>query len=135
MVSGWIGNDVANAFGADRAWEVSLQLHMGALSDPQTAKALGRALRAIVPSCFVKVPFRPDLEAEGVPVNFTSTFSARQVVAAVLLADVTRTNIFMGRLNQASTPRSSGSTWTSRRSVRCGACAARPARSSSLRPT
>jgi transaldolase len=89
---------------------VSLQLHMGALSDPETAKELGRALRAIVPSCFVKVPFRPhepqslliarDLEAEGIPVNFTSTFSARQVVAAALLADVTRTNVFMGRLNQ-----------------------------------
>jgi transaldolase len=80
------------------------------VSDPETAKALGRALRTIVPSCFVKVPFRPheaqslliarDLEAAGIPVNFTSTFSARQVVAAALLANVTRTNIFMGRLNQ-----------------------------------
>ena len=110
MVSGRIGNDIASAFSGGRAWEVSLQLHMGALSEPATAKALGRALRAIVPSCFVKVPFRPqepqslliarDLEAEGIPVNFTSTFSARQVVAAALLADVTRTNIFMGRLNQ-----------------------------------
>jgi transaldolase len=110
MVSGWIGNDVVNAFAAGRAWEVSLQLHMGAMSDPKTAKALGRALRTIVPSCFVKVPFRPhepqsvliarDLEAEGIPVNFTSTFSARQVVVAALLANVTRTNIFMGRLNQ-----------------------------------
>jgi len=89
---------------------VSLQLHMGAVSDPETAKSLGRALRTIVPSCFVKVPFRAhepqslliarDLEAAGIPVNFTSTFSARQVVAAALLADVTRTNIFMGRLNQ-----------------------------------
>ena len=110
MVSGWIGNDFVNAFAARRSWEVSLQLHMGALTDPETAKALGRALRTIVPSCFVKVPFRPhepqslliarDLEAEGIPVNFTSTFSARQVVAAALLAGVTRTNIFMGRLNQ-----------------------------------
>ena len=110
MVSGWIGNDLVNAFAAGRPWEVSLQLHMGAVSDPDTAKALGRALRTIVPSCFVKVPFRPhepqsfliarDLEAEGIPVNWTSTFSARQVVAAALLADVTRTNIFMGRLNQ-----------------------------------
>lgn len=110
IVSGWIGNDVANAFAAGRPWEVSLQLHMGAVSDPGTAKSLGRALRTMVPSCFVKVPFRPhepqslliarDLEAEGIPVNFTSTFSARQVVAAALLADVTRTNIFMGRLNQ-----------------------------------
>jgi transaldolase len=110
MVSGWIGNDLVNAFAAGRPWEVSLQLHMGAVSDPETAKALGRALRTVVPSGFVKVPFRPhepqslliarDLEAEGIPVNFTSTFSARQVVAAALLADVTRTNIFMGRLNQ-----------------------------------
>jgi transaldolase len=110
MVSGWMGNDLASAFAAGRAWEVSLQLHMGAVSDPETAKSLGRALRTIVPSCFVKVPFRPhepqslliarDLEAEGIPVNFTSTFSARQVVAAALLANVTRTNIFMGRLNQ-----------------------------------
>ena len=110
MVSGWIGNDLVNAFAAGRAWEVSLQVHMGAVSDPETAKALGRALRTIIPSCFVKVPFRPhepqslliarDLEAEGIPVNFTSTFSARQVVAAALLADVTRTNIFMGRLTQ-----------------------------------
>ena len=110
MVSGWIGNDLVNTFAAGRAWEVSLQLHMGAMSDQETSKALGRALRTIVPSCFVKVPFRPhepqslliarDLEAEGIPVNFTSTFSARQVVAAALLANVTRTNIFTGRLNQ-----------------------------------
>jgi transaldolase len=109
-VSGWMGTDLVNAFSAGRAWEVSLQLHMAALSEPEPAKALGRALRRIVPSCFVKVPFRPhepqslliarDLEAEGIPVNFTSTFSARQVVAAALLADVTRTNVFMGRLNQ-----------------------------------
>ena len=94
MVSGWIGNDIASSFAGGRAWEVGLQLHMGALSDLATAKALGRALRAIIPSCFVKVPFRPhepqslliarDLEAEGIPVNFTSTFSARQVVAAAL---------------------------------------------------
>ena len=110
MVAGWIGNDFASAFAAGRAWEVSLQLHMGAVSDPDTAKSLGRVLRTIVPSSFVKVPFRPhepqslliarDLEAEGIPVNFTSTFSARQIVAAALLANVTRTNIFMGRLNQ-----------------------------------
>jgi transaldolase len=111
VVSGWIGNDLANAFAAGRPWQVSLQLHMGALTDSETAKALGRTLRSIVPSCFVKVPFRPhepqslliarDLEAKGIPVNFTSTLSTRQVVAAALLANVTRTNIFMGRLNQS----------------------------------
>src|SRR3989442_2403201 len=121
MVSGWIGNDFVNAFAARRSWEVSLQLHMGALTDPETAKALGRALRTIVPSCFVKVPFRPhepqslliarDLEAEGIPVNFTSTFSARQVVAAALPAGVTRTNIFMRRLNHGFPPALLGEHW------------------------
>lgn len=40
-----------------------------------------------------------DLEREGIPVNFTTTFSARQAVVAAALADVARTNIFMGRLN------------------------------------
>jgi transaldolase len=64
----------------------------------------------MVPGAFVKVPFTPHaphcflvargLEWEGIPVNFTSTFSARQAVAAGLLANVTRTNIFTGRLNQ-----------------------------------
>jgi transaldolase len=64
----------------------------------------------MVPSGVVKVPFTPqaphcflvarDLEREGIPVNFTSTFSARQALAAALLSNVTLTNIFMGRINQ-----------------------------------
>jgi hypothetical protein len=40
------------------------------------------------------------LEDEGIPVNFNSIFSGRQVVADPLLVKVMRTNIFMGRLNQ-----------------------------------
>jgi transaldolase len=110
IVCGRIGTDVARAFGAGRAWEVSLQLHMQLGGDPETAKRVGRYLRQMVPSGVVKVPFTPhaphcllvarDLEREGIPVNFTSTFSARQTVVAGLLANVTLTNIFMGRLNQ-----------------------------------
>ncbi len=110
IVCGRIGNDVARAFGAGRAWEVSLQLHMQLAGDAEAAKRVGRYLRRMVPSGVVKVPFTPhaphcflvarDLEREGIPVNFTSTFSARQAVAAGLLANVTLTNIFMGRLNQ-----------------------------------
>ncbi|MFQ5665044.1 MAG: transaldolase family protein [Candidatus Binatia bacterium] len=110
IVCGRIGNDAARAFGAGRAWEVSLQLHMGLGADPETSKRVGRYLRRMVPSGVVKVPFTPqaphcfliarDLEREGIPVNFTSTFSARQAVAAGLLSNVTLTNIFMGRLNQ-----------------------------------
>jgi len=110
IICGRIGNDVVRAFGAGRAWQVSLQLHMKLGGDAEAAKRVGRYLRKMVPSGVVKVPFTPhapecfliarDLEREGIPVNFTSTFSARQTVAAGLLANVTLTNIFMGRLNQ-----------------------------------
>lgn len=111
IVCGWIGADVVRRVGGGRHWDVSLQLHMGAVGTaPELAKRLGRCLRAMVPSCLIKVPFRPqaphalliarDLQREGIPVNFTSTFSTRQAVAAGLLANVARTNIFMGRLNQ-----------------------------------
>ncbi len=110
IVCGRIGNDAARAFGAGRAWDVSLQLHMQLGSNAEASKRVGRYLRHMVPSGVVKVPFTPqhphcfliarDLEREGIPVNFTSTFSARQAVAAGLLSNVTLTNIFMGRLNQ-----------------------------------
>jgi transaldolase len=110
IVCGKIGTDMVRAFASGRSWEVSLQLHMGLVHDLENAKQIGRSLRRMVPSAFVKVPFAPhapmcfliarDLEKEGIPVNFTSTFSARQVVAAALLSNVTRTNIFMGRLDQ-----------------------------------
>ena len=110
IICGKIGADIVRAFASGRSWEVSLQLHMGLVHDLEKAKQIGRSLRRMVSSAFVKVPFAPhapmcfliarDLEKEGIPVNFTSTFSARQVVAAALLANVTRTNIFMGRLDQ-----------------------------------
>jgi transaldolase len=110
IVCARIGNDMAQAFAVGRAWQVSLQLHMGLGADAERSKSVGRLLRRMVPSGVVKVPFTPqhphcfliarDLEREGIPVNFTSTFSARQAVAAALLGDVTLTNIFMGRVNQ-----------------------------------
>lgn len=109
IVCGRIGNDFVHEFAGSRTWEVSLQLHMGLGDDPRQALQMGRRLRKIVPSAIVKVPFTPhaphcllvarDLQREGIPVNFTSTFSARQAVVAALLADVARTNVFMGRLN------------------------------------
>jgi transaldolase len=111
IVCGRIGGEIVRRVGGDRPWDVSLQLHMTVVGTaPDLARQLGRGLRLLVPSCLVKVPFRPqaphtlllarDLQREGIPVNFTSTFSARQAVAAGLLADVARTNVFMGRLNQ-----------------------------------
>ncbi|HWP34833.1 MAG TPA: transaldolase family protein, partial [Thermodesulfobacteriota bacterium] len=105
-----IGHDFLRQFGHGRPWEVSLQLHMALGADPAAATRVARDLHRMVPQALVKVPFTPhaphafivarDLEREGIPVNFTSTFSARQVAAAALLADVTRTNVFMGRINE-----------------------------------
>lgn len=110
IVCGRAGTDVVRRFAAGRRFDVSLQLHMQLGSDAESAKRVGRVLRRMVPSGVVKVPFTPqaphcflvarDLEREGIPVNFTSTFSARQALAAALLSDVTLTNIFMGRINQ-----------------------------------
>jgi len=110
IVCGRVGGDVVRAFAAGRPWEVSLQIHMGLRFRPDAARRVGRLLRRMVPSAIVKVPFAPDapgcflvardLEREGIPVNFTSTFSARQAVAAALLTDAARTNVFMGRLTQ-----------------------------------
>lgn len=104
------GSDMVTELGGQRAWEVSLQLPMWGVGETGRPIQWGRYLRAMVPSCLVKVPFAPhapecflvarDLEHEGIPVNFTSTFSARQVAAAAILGDVTRANVFMGRLDQ-----------------------------------
>jgi len=109
-VCGRIGNGFLQAFASGRVWETSLQLHMGVTSDAARAAETGRLLRRMVATAFVKVPFRPDhpatllvardLERDGVPVNLTSTFSARQVVVGALLANVSRSNVFVGRIDQ-----------------------------------
>jgi transaldolase len=105
-----VGSDFLRVFSSGRSWEASLQLHTALFNDPGEAKQVGRCLRGMVRSAWVKVAFTPqyphcflvarDLEREGIPVNFTSTFSARQAVTAALLSNVSRTNIFLGRLNQ-----------------------------------
>ncbi len=105
-----IGNEMTRAFAAGRPWDVSLQLHMGLVASYDEALRVGTFLHDMVPNALVKVPFAPDrphtllvardLERAGVGVNLTSTFSARQVVVAALLADVSRTNVFLGRIEQ-----------------------------------
>lgn len=102
--------DVVAEFAAGRPWAASVQLHMGLTRTPDLGVRIGHAIRAVAPTAVVKIPLTPhrpecffmarDLERTGVPVNFTSTFSARQAVAAAVLGNVTLTNIFMGRINQ-----------------------------------
>jgi len=111
VACGRIARQITGAFGGRRRFEVSLQLHMSLTEAPDEARRIGRLLHRMAPGVLVKVPFAPhrpdcflvarDLEREGIPVDFTSTFSARQVVAAALLAGVSRANVFVGRLDQA----------------------------------
>ncbi|MDR7416292.1 MAG: transaldolase family protein [Armatimonadota bacterium] len=101
---------VVGRFGAGRGWHISLELHTGLAGDREGSVRFGRCLGRSVPGALVKVAFTPhephafliarDLERQGIAVNFTATFSARQVVAAALLANPHRTNIFLGRLNE-----------------------------------
>ncbi len=110
ILCGRIGNDVVQHVSAGRRWEISIQLHMKLTGDMESSRQAARMLREMVPGAIVKVPFAPHqpncfllaraLEQEGIPINFTSTFSARQALVAAMLANVTRTNIFMGRLNE-----------------------------------
>ncbi len=110
IINGRLGLEVLDYYAAGRTWQISLELHTSLAPDPDGSKRMGWCLNQAVPNAFVKVAFTPDhphalliardLENQGIPVNFTATFSARQIVAAVLLANPHRTNIFLGRLSQ-----------------------------------
>ncbi len=110
IINGRLGCEVQDFYSAGRKWEISLELHTSLAPNPEASKQIGWCLNRAVPNAFVKVPFTPhyphslliarDLENQGIPVNFTATFSARQIVAAVLLANPHRTNVFLGRLSQ-----------------------------------
>jgi transaldolase len=110
IINGRLGLDVIDYYSAGRIWQISLELHTALARAPLASKRVGRWLNQAVPHAFVKVPFTPDnphclliardLENAGIAVNFTTTFSARQVVAAALLANPHRTNVFLGRLSQ-----------------------------------
>jgi transaldolase len=86
---------------------VSVELHTATADDVQAAVAYGRRFARISPSHFiVKVPLTAAgfiatriLRAEGIPVNFTLGFSARQNYLAARFAAPSYVNVFLGRLN------------------------------------
>ncbi|HPC95158.1 MAG TPA: transaldolase family protein [Sedimentisphaerales bacterium] len=103
---------VLNAYHALRLVEmfdahVSVELHTDLGHDVERSVAYGKRYFDICPERFyVKVPLTAAgllaarrLGAEGVPVNFTLGFSARQNYAAALIAQPRFVNVFMGRLN------------------------------------
>jgi transaldolase len=94
---------LASRFGA----RVSVELHTALADDVDGSVAYGRRLYAVCPEQFiVKVPLTPAgllatrrLRTEGIPVNFTLGFSARQNLIAAALAAPSYVNVFLGRLN------------------------------------
>jgi transaldolase len=86
---------------------VSVELHTDLAGDVERTVEYGRRYYAICPERFyVKVPLTPagllaarELGRQGIPVNLTLGFSARQNYVVALLAQPRYLNVFMGRLN------------------------------------
>ncbi len=86
---------------------VSVELHPAMSDDVERSVAYGRRYFAVNPQRFiVKVPLTPSgflaarrLSEEGIPVNYTLGFSARQNVLAAAFSRPAFVNVFMGRLN------------------------------------
>lgn len=94
---------LVSRFGA----KVSVELHPDLGYDIERTLAFARRYYEISPDWFyIKVPMTPDafiavrrLSAEGIPVNFTIGFSARQNYLAARFSNPAFVNVFLGRLN------------------------------------
>ena len=86
---------------------VSVELHTDLAQDVENSVIYGRRYHQIAPEHFyIKVPFTPAgllaarrLEEEGIPVNCTLGFSARQNYLIAAVAQTAFVNVFLGRLN------------------------------------
>jgi transaldolase len=86
---------------------VSVELHPGMADDVERSVSYGRRYYAVCPEKFiVKVPMTPagflaarQLSADGIPINYTLGFSARQNVLAAAFSRPAYVNVFLGRLN------------------------------------
>lgn len=86
---------------------VSVELHTDLAHDVASSIAYGRRYYEICPERFIiKIPFTPagllsarQLVLDGIPVNFTLGFSARQNHLIALFTNPNWVNVFMGRLN------------------------------------
>lgn len=97
------GLKLVRTFDAD----VSVELHTDVAHDVEASYRYGKRFHAICPDRFiVKVPLTPaglfaarKLRDDGIRVNFTLGFSARQNWLIALVARPSWVNVFMGRLN------------------------------------
>lgn len=87
--------------------KVSVELHTDLAHDLEASVAYGRRYFSICPSHFiVKVPLTAEgivaarrLRDDGIPINFTLGFSARQNLLIAAAAQPAYCNVFMGRVN------------------------------------
>ena len=96
------GLRLVERFGA----RVSVELHTDLAHDVERSLAYGRRYAALCDRFIVKVPLTPSglvaarhLEEEGIPVNFTLGFSARENYLVACVARPHWVNVFLGRLN------------------------------------
>ena len=97
------GLKLVRSFDAD----VSVELHTDTSTDIDASVRYGQRFAAIEPERFiVKVPLTPEgliaareLREDGIRINFTLGFSARQNVLIAKVAKVDWVNVFMGRIN------------------------------------
>lgn len=94
---------LVRAFGAF----VSVELHPSIGLDIEKTVAFAKRYHAVCPERFIiKIPLTPEgycavarVCGEGIPVNYTLGFSARQNYIAALMSHPTYVNVFLGRLN------------------------------------
>jgi len=97
--------------------KVSVELHPSVSRDLSKTLDYGRRYFKVCPEYFtVKVPLTPEgylsarqLRNEGIPINFTLGFSARQNYLAARLANPNYVNVFLGRLNAVVSDNALGS--------------------------
>ncbi len=88
--------------------KVSVELHPAMSRDIETTLNYARRYYKVCPQYFiVKIPLTPEgylavrkLRLEGMPINYTLGFSARQNYLAARLSNPAYVNVFLGRLNQ-----------------------------------
>ncbi|KPJ62176.1 hypothetical protein AMK68_05235 [candidate division KD3-62 bacterium DG_56] len=91
----------------DLGAQVSVELHPSVGDDIEGTMLFARRYHALCPERFViKVPLTPDgflatrrLSRQGIPVNYTIGFSARQNYLATYFSRPRYVNVFLGRLN------------------------------------
>jgi transaldolase len=97
--------------------KVSVELHPAMSRDIEKTLTYARRYYKVCPEYFiVKVPLTPEgfmavrqLRKEGIPINYTLGFSARQNYLAARLSNPSYVNVFLGRLNQVVSDNSLGS--------------------------